>query len=165
MHPIPDPIRPGQESVWSYPRPPILQPAGHRLRIVHRGIVVADTADGFRVLETSHPPTYYFPLADVAQALLLPSAHSASWCEWKGAARYWDVAVGPDLFEAVAWSYPAPSGEFASLRDHLAFYATPFDECTVGGETARPQPGGFYGGWVTSREAGPFKGIPGSRFW
>ena len=165
MHPKPDPAGPGQESVWDYPRPPALQPAGRRIRIVHRGVVVADTAHALRVLETSHPPTYYLPPGDVAPGLLRPSPHPASWCEWKGAARYWDVAVGGDTFAAVAWSYPAPTVPFELLKDHVAFYAAPFDTCLVDAEQARPQPGGFYGGWVTSREAGPFKGVPGSRFW
>lgn len=165
MPPTPDSIGPGQESVWDYPRPPALQVAGHRIRIVHRGVTVADTIRALRVLETSHPPTYYIPPGDVAPGLLRPSAHGASWCEWKGAAHYWDVVVKGDVFRAVAWSYPTPSAPFEALRDHVAFYAAPFDACFVGDEQARPQPGGFYGGWVTSREAGPFKGVPGSRFW
>ena len=165
MHPVPDTAGPGQESVWSYPRPPALQPTPARLRIVHGGATLADTRRGFRVLETSHPPVYYFPPEDIAPGVLRPSPRGGSWCEWKGAARYWDAVVPGAVLGAVAWSYPDPSPAFAPLKDHVAFYAAPFDACLVDEEQARPQPGGFYGGWITSRQAGPFKGGPGSRFW
>lgn len=169
MHPNPDPVPPGGESVWSYPRPPALQAVAARLRIVHGGATLADTVRGFRVLETSHPPTYYFPSDDVAPGVLLASPRGGSWCEWKGAARYWDVtvpgAVPGAMLDAVAWSYPDPSAPFAGLKDHVAFYAAPFDACFVGEARASPQPGGFYGGWVTPELGGPFKGVPGSRFW
>jgi uncharacterized protein (DUF427 family) len=161
----PDPKRPGQESVWDYPRPPRLEASSRRLRIVHRGQVVADTVRGFRTLETSHPPTWYFPPGDVAMALLSRSPQRGTLCEWKGRATYWDVTVAGETLAAVAWSYAAPTPGFAALADHLAFYAAPFDEVTVDGERVVPQPGGFYGGWITSDLAGPFKGVPGSQFW
>ena len=161
----PDPVQPGQESVWDYPRPPRLEPASKRLRIVHQGITLADTVAGFRTLETSHPPTYYFPPTDIDMARLTPSAQRGSFCEWKGVATYWDISIGGDTLFGTGWSYPDPTLPFAALRDHIAFYAAPFDEVTVGDERARPQPGGFYGGWITSDLAGPFKGIPGSQFW
>ncbi len=164
MTPRPEPAGPGQESVWRYPRPAIAEPCARRLRIVHHGLVVADTSRGVRTLETSHPPTYYFPPQDVDARLIRP-APGRSLCEWKGAARYYDVVVQDEALAGAAWSYPAPTPPFASLRDHLAFYAAPFDLCTVDGEPVTPQPGGFYGGWITSREAGPFKGVPGSRLW
>jgi len=134
------------------------------LSIAHRGVTVAETVRGVRTLETSHPPTYYFPREDV-QAGLRRSVEAGSFCEWKGWATYFDVEVGDGLLRSAAWSYPAPTETFASLKDHVAFYAAPFDLCTVDGEPVTPQPGGFYGGWITSREAGPFKGVPGSRFW
>lgn len=162
--PTPDPRAPGQESVWAYPRPAIAEPTPRRLQIVHRGVVVADTAAGVRTLETSHPPTYYFPRQDVAASVLRPNPQR-SFCEWKGWASYFDVLVAGEVMAQAAWSYHAPTAGFALLKDHLAFYAAPFDACTVDGERVTPQPGGFYGGWVTSREAGPFKGVPGSRFW
>ena len=162
---IPDPVLPGQESVWDYPRPPRLEPTPRRLRIVHRGVTIADTMRGLRTLETSHPPTYYLPLADIAMALLWPSSQHGSFCEWKGRATYWDVVVGGDILAGVGWSYANPTPGFAALRDHIAFYAAPFDAVWVDGERARPQPGGFYGGWITSDLAGPFKGVPGSQFW
>ena len=160
----PDPVHEGQESVWSYPRPAISEPTPRRLRIVHRGAVLADTTRGVRTLETSHPPTYYFPPANIADGVLRPSARR-SLCEWKGQAAYFDVLAAAELFRESAWSYPSPTRVFESLRDHVAFYAAPFDGCFVDGERVTPQPGGFYGGWITSREAGPFKGAPGSRFW
>ena len=164
MRPRPDPARPGQESVWSYPRPAIAQPTDARIMIEHRGIVVASTRNAVRTLETSHPPSYYIPPADIAPGILRRAAGS-SFCEWKGAATYWDVVIGDVVLPQVGWSYANPSPAFASLRDHVAFYAAPFDRCSVDGETVVPQPGDFYGGWITSALAGPFKGIPGSRGW
>jgi uncharacterized protein (DUF427 family) len=160
----PDTVRPGQESVWRYPRPAVAEPTARRLTIVHRGVVVADTLHGVRTLETSHPPTYYFPPGDIAPSVLRPSPRT-SFCEWKGHAAYWSVRVGDELFEDAAWSYPAPNHDFAILKDYVAFYAAPFEACAVDGEPVTPQPGGFYGGWITSHVAGPFKGVPGSRFW
>lgn len=163
-HPAPDPVHSGQESVWDYPRPAIAEPTPRHLRIIHKGIVLAETRAAWRTLETSHPPTYYFPQSDIAMAHLVPNP-ARSICEWKGQAVYWDVTIGGERLEAAGWSYPSPTAPFAGIRDHIAFYAAPFDEVTIDGECVRPQPGGFYGGWITSREAGPFKGIPGSRFW
>jgi len=160
----PDRPAPGQESVWAYPRPAIAEPTPRRLQIVHRGVTLADTARGVRTLETSHPPTYYFPREDVDAAVLRPHPQR-SFCEWKGWASYFDVVVAGEIIPAAAWSYAAPTANFVILQDHVAFYAAPFDACTVDGERVTPQPGGFYGGWATSREAGPFKGVPGSRFW
>ncbi|TRW18296.1 DUF427 domain-containing protein [Glacieibacterium frigidum] len=160
----PDPVRPGQRSVWDFPRPPAIEPEPRRLEIVHRGQVIAATSASFRTLETSHPPTYYFPPGSVTPGVLQRAAQS-SFCEWKGHAVYFDVVAGGEVLPGVAWSYPAPTAAFEALRDHLAFYAAPFDACTVGGKRVTPQPGGFYGGWITSDLAGPFKGVPGSRFW
>jgi uncharacterized protein (DUF427 family) len=159
-----DPQHPGQESVWDYPRPPIAEPCGKRVAIVHRGITIADTVSAIRTLETSHPPTYYLPPADVLMSALDP-VDGISFCEWKGHARYFDVIVEGQRLVKAAWSYPAPTVGFAALRDHLAFYAEQFDACYVGGERVTPQPGGFYGGWITADLSGPFKGVLGSRFW
>ncbi len=160
----PDPVRSGQTSVWSYPRPPVAEPEPRHIEIVHHGITVASTTAAIRTLETSHPPTYYLPPADIAPGLLQPSGQR-SFCEWKGFAVYFDVVVAGVTLTDVAWSYPTPSAAFATLREHVAFYAAPFDTCLVGGEQVTPQPGGFYGGWITADLAGPFKGVPGSRFW
>jgi len=159
-----DPVIAGQESVWDHPRPAIAEPCSSTLQIVHHGITVAATQRAVRTLETSHPPTYYFPPDDVDMLLLHPAA-GGSFCEWKGQARYFDVIVAGERIAGVAWTYRDPTPGFASLRDYIAFYAAPFDTCTVDGERVTPQPGGFYGGWITRALAGPFKGIPGSRFW
>ncbi|MGO1304279.1 MAG: DUF427 domain-containing protein [Sphingomonas parapaucimobilis] len=162
--PQPDPVGPGQESVWTYPRPAIAEPSPRHVRIAHRGIVIADTRAAVRTLETSHPPSWYLPPADIDQGVLR-RADRRSFCEWKGEAIYWHVTLGETVLRDVAWSYPNPMPGFAILRDHLAFYAGAFDHCTVDGEQVRPQPGGFYGGWITADLAGPFKGVPGSMGW
>lgn len=164
MHPTPDPARAGQESVWNFPRPAIAEQSVSHLKIVHRGVTVAETRRGVRTLETSHPPSYYFPREDVAMALFSRS-ENRSFCEWKGEASYFDILVRGEVLRAVAWSYQHPTASFLMLRDHIAFYVAPFESCSVDGEKAVPQPGEFYGGWITSKFAGPFKGIPGSRFW
>lgn len=163
-HPEPDPVLPGQESVWDYPRPPVAEPTSRQIRIVHLGVVLAETKAAWRTLETSHPPTYYISQADIAMAHLAANP-ARSLCEWKGQAVYWDVIVGDERLTGVGWSYPSPTPSFAPLREHIAFYAGPFERVEVDGEQVTPQPGGFYGGWITRAEAGPFKGVPGSRFW
>jgi uncharacterized protein (DUF427 family) len=164
MRPRPDPAAAGQESVWSFPRPARAEPSVARIVIAHAGLIVADTRASIRTLETSHPPSYYIPPAAIAPGVLR-RATGGSFCEWKGAAIYWDVVIGDTVLPRVGWSYPSPSQGFAVLRDHVAFYAGPFDRCSVDGETVLPQPGNFYGGWITSRLAGPFKGVPGSQGW
>ena len=152
------------ENVWDYPRPPALQPVDLPVRIAFAGRLIAHTNAALRVLETSHPPVYYLP-RDAFTGCILEPAGGQSFCEWKGVARYWSLRVGTRVAERVAWSYPAPSPAFEALRDHLAVYAGPMDQCRVGDEVATPQPGGFYGGWVTSWVRGPFKGGPGSAGW
>ena len=164
MRPRAEPAGPGQESVWSYPRPAVAERSKRHVRIEHASVVVADTCSPVRVLETSHPPGWYVPSGDVDAALLRPSDRR-SFCEWKGHAVYWHLELVGEVIRDVAWSYPDPTPAFASLRDHLAFYAGPLDFCSVDGERVRPQPGGFYGGWITPDLAGPFKGVPGSTGW
>jgi uncharacterized protein (DUF427 family) len=164
MHPKPDPPRPGQESVWDYPRPAVAEGSSAHLKVVFAGVTVAETRAGVRTLETSHPPTWYFPPESVAAGVLVPAAGS-SMCEWKGRARYFDVVAGGRRAEAAAWSYPAPTEPFRALAGYVAFYAAKMDACCVDGERVTPQPGGFYGGWVTSKLAGPFKGGPGTMGW
>jgi uncharacterized protein (DUF427 family) len=159
---------PGQESVWDYPRPPRLERSTEHVVVELGGVVVADTRRALRVLETSHPPTYYLPVDDVAAGALRPAAGS-SWCEWKGAATYLDVVGGtpdaPVVAEGAAWTYPRPAAAYADLAGHVSLYPGRMDRCTVDGEPVRAQDGGFYGGWATSRVVGPFKGGPGSRGW
>ncbi|MEL6530174.1 MAG: DUF427 domain-containing protein [Pseudomonadota bacterium] len=163
-HPEPDPVGPGQESVWDYPRPAIAEPTNRRIQIIHQGIALVDSQSAWRTLETSHPPTYYIPQSDIAMEHLQPNARR-TMCEWKGQANHWDIVIGNDRLEAAAWSYPSPTAPFAAVKDYLAFYPDPLDQCLVDGETITPQPGSFYGGWISQYEAGPFKGISGSWFW
>ena len=156
---------PGQESVWDYPRPPRVDSSGEHVLVRFGGAVVCDTRAPIRVLETSHPPTYYLPVADFASGALRP-AEGRSLCEWKGWAAYFDVVGGDGrVAEAAAWGYPEPLPGFEPLRDHVAVYAAEMDACLVEGELVEPQPGAFYGGWITSRVVGPFKGVPGSMGW
>jgi uncharacterized protein (DUF427 family) len=164
MRPEPLPAGPGQESVWDYPRPPRLERSTRRVRVVFAGVVVAETTRAWRVLETSHPPTWYVPREDVTSGCLRPAA-GGSFCEWKGGAVYFDVVAGGRVAPRAAWSYPDPTPAFAPIRDAVAFYATALDACTVDGQPVTPQPGGFYGGWITPDVVGPFKGEPGSRGW
>jgi len=126
--------------------------------------VVADSTRALRVLETAGPPVYYVPLADVRTELLRPTGHT-SVCEWKGLARYHSLALPGREIANAAWSYPEPNPDYEAIRDHFAFYASRVDEAWVGDERATPQPGGFYGGGITSRVVGPFKGGPGSFGW
>ncbi|MFM7151306.1 MAG: DUF427 domain-containing protein [Gemmataceae bacterium] len=164
MHPTKIMPGPGQESVWDYPRPPRLEATTRHLLIRFADEVLAQTLRGFRVLETSHPPVYYFPLEDIRREFLLPSTRS-SFCEWKGEAQYWSVSVHGKILRDVAWFYPRPTPAFLPIKNYVAFYAGPMDGCFVDGEKVTPQPGGFYGGWITSDLVGPFKGGPGSMGW
>lgn len=155
---------PGQESVWDYPRPPRIEDSSKAVKVVFNGQVIADTRRAKRVLETSHPPVYYIPLADVREEYLVRTARS-SFCEWKGTASYYTVRVGDREAGDSAWYYPAPSAAFAAIRDYIAFYPGRMEACSVDGERVRSQPGDFYGGWITSEITGPFKGAPGTFGW
>ncbi len=155
---------PGQESVWDYPRPPVVVPTSEHVVIVHRGVTIADTRQALRVLETSQPPAYYLPPADVAMDHLFRTRHR-TFCEWKGAASYWAVQVGDEVVYDAAWAYLQPSTPFRAITGHLAFYAQKVDECWVDGERVQANPGAFYGGWITAKVVGPFKGDPGTELW
>ena len=128
------------------------------------GRIIAETERGLRVLETSHPPTYYFPPDDIVPSALRP-ADGGSLCEWKGGARYFDVVSGGAVARQAAWAYPNPTAAFRRLRNHVAFYVSAMDSCWVDDEQASAQEGGFYGGWITSHVSGPFKGLPGTGMW
>lgn len=164
MRPQPIPPKPGQESVWDYPRPPRLEDAGVHIVIRLAGTIVAETDDALRVLETSHPPTYYLPEAAFAAGALVPT-EGASMCEWKGRAAYADVRALGHTVARAAWTYPTPNAGFERLRGHWAVMPGAPLHCTVDGEEVVPQEGGFYGGWITSTVVGPFKGGPGSMGW
>jgi uncharacterized protein (DUF427 family) len=154
----------GQESVWDYPRPPHLELSGKPIQIVFNNAIIADTNKAYRVLETSHPPVYYLPPQDV-KLEYLQSTSQQSFCEWKGWAKYYSLIVGDKEVINVAWSYPEPTSSFAAIKDYIAFYAGPMDACYVNGEKVIPQPGSFYGGWITSDVVGPFKGEKGTWGW
>jgi uncharacterized protein (DUF427 family) len=155
---------PGQESVWDYPRPPRLEEIDRHIRIVFNGVTMVDTRHAWRVLETSHPPVYYIPPADIRMQYLA-RADGTSWCEWKGQAIYYTLTVQDKQVEKAAWSYPHPTSDFKPIKDYLAFYAGPIDGCYIDDEKVTAQPGGFYGGWITADIVGPFKGEAGSRGW
>ena len=165
MPPAPILPAPGQESVWDYPRPPRLEPVAKHIQIVFNGVTIADTTGAYRVLETSHPPTYYLPPADIQMQYVFPVPGASSLCEWKGQAGYVTLRVGDKEAARVGWRYSNPTPAFAPIKDLIAFYAAPMDACFVDGERVTPQPGGFYGGWVTSDIVGSFKGEPGTMGW
>jgi len=152
------------ESVWDYPRPPAVTLCERTVRIELGGVVIAESGRALRVLETSHPPTLYLPLDDVAAGVLAPAAGS-SFCEFKGRAVYFDVAAGGRVAERAAWHYPEPDPAYAALLGHVSFYPGRMDACWLGEERIRAQAGDFYGGWITADLAGPFKGPPGTRGW
>ncbi|MER0240376.1 DUF427 domain-containing protein [Fulvimarina sp. MAC8] len=162
--PEPGPVSPGQESVWDFPRPARIEPVTSRLKVEFAGRVIAETVNGYRAIETSHPPSYYFPRSDVDAGLLRP-ASKRTLCEWKGGAAYFDLVAGTLVSQDAAWSYPDPVRDFAPIAGYLAFYPARVDACFVDGERVAPQEGKFYGGWITSKVAGPFKGPPGTEGW
>jgi uncharacterized protein (DUF427 family) len=156
--------RSAKESVWDYPRPPKVEPSVRHVVVEFAGVTMADTRRAVRVLETSHPPVYYIAPEDVAgQYLILGGRHT--FCEFKGVASYYDLAVGERRVAEVAWTYLEPSPGYESIRGYLAFYPGKMDACFVDSEKVRAQAGDFYGGWVTSDIVGPFKGEPGSEGW
>lgn len=155
---------PGQTSVWDYPRPPRVEAVPQRVRVEFGGRVIADSHAALRVCETASPPTYYVPLADVDAECLVRSQRG-SFCEWKGAAHYFSLEVDGRRSPDAAWGYASPSAGFEALRDHVAFYASRVDACWVGDDRVTPQPGRFYGGWITPDLVGPFKGEPGTEGW
>lgn len=154
----------GQESVWDYPRPPAVEPITQNLRIVFNGELIAETNKSYRVLETSHPPTYYLPISAFRKDTIFDGSLSTA-CEFKGISFYYDIKVGDKLALNAAWGYPTPKGKFKVLRDHTAVYAHKMDACYVGDEKVRAQEGDFYGGWITSKVVGPFKGAKGTWGW
>lgn len=145
------------ESIWDYPRPPRLERSHRHITVEFAGEIIAETDRALRVLETSHPPTYYIPPEDVRMEFLESSKHT-TFCEFKGTATYYHVEVDEERAENAAWTYPSPARSFDDLTDYLAFYPAKMDQCTVDGEDVAAQEGGFYGGWITSDLEGPFKG-------
>ena len=158
------PPGPGQESVWDYPRPPRVEPVAKRVRVVFNGETIADTTRAYRVLETSHPPTYYLPRDDIRVEALVPIARQ-TFCEFKGQASYFDVRVGNQIAKAAAWTYRTPAPGYEAIAEHVAFYPSRMGACYVDEERVEAQPGDFYGGWITRDIVGPFKGSPGTAGW
>lgn len=154
----------GQESVWDYPRPPRVEATEQHVQVIFDGVIVADTRRAKRVLETSHPPTYYIPPEDVKLEYLVRTSQQTQ-CEFKGTAIYYHIRVGDKSVSNIAWSYPSPTPGFAAIQDHLAFYPSKMDACLVDGELVQAQDGDFYGGWITKNIVGPFKGGPGTWGW
>ena len=152
------------ENVWDYPRPPRLEAISDRLTVKRGDVVLADASGGFRILETSHPPTYYLP-PDAVNFGALEKLSGETLCEWKGRATYWGLRNGKRSGARAAWAYPNPTRPMADIKDHVAFYCTHEVDCFVAGEQAKPQDGDFYGGWVTSWISGDMKGRPGTLHW
>ena len=148
-------------SVWDFPRPPAVEPCQRVVSVELGGRVVAISDRALQVLETSHPPVVYVPLADVADGVLEPSGQRTTWCEFKGHAHYYDAGGR----RAVAWGYDDPSPGYEALAGHVAFYPGRVDACWLGDERVQAQDGDFYGGWITADVTGPFKGGPGTLGW
>ena len=162
--PVPEPPGPGQESAWDYPRPPRVEPSHERVEVWLGEVRIAASTRSLRVLETSHPPTYYLPVDDFQPGALL-ATEGSSWCEFKGRATYFDVHGADAVAPRAAWTYPTPSPGFERIAGYVAVMPGAMQRCTVDGEVVRAQEGGFYGGWITARVVGPFKGGPGSWGW
>ena len=155
---------PGQESVWDYPRPPKIESFNGHIRIVHQGTIIYDHNRAFRILETSHPPTYYLPLEHFIKGVIQENPAS-SYCEFKGRASYFDVISNGKRTTKAAWGYANPNVAYADIKGHISIYASKMERCLVNDEEVLSQQGDFYGGWITSNIVGPFKGAPGTWGW
>ncbi|MGK7938103.1 MAG: DUF427 domain-containing protein [Xenococcaceae cyanobacterium] len=156
--------KPGQESVWDYPRPPRLESSPKKIQVVFNEIIIAESQNTYRVLETSHPPVYYIPPEDI-RLEYLSKTERQSYCEWKGVAGYYTLTVGERTEVNTAWFYPNPTETFTPIQNYVAFYPSRMDACYVDGEKVQSQPGDFYGGWITKDIVGPFKGGAGTWGW
>ena len=159
-----DRVAEGQESVWDYPRPPRIEDCASRVRIIFQGATIVDSTGTKRILETSHPPVYYIAPEDINTNYLVESPHR-TFCEWKGVARYYSLSADGICVENAAWYYPQPTKAFTGLKDYVAFYPSRVEACYVDDEQVEAQEGDFYGGWITSKIVGPFKGAPGTFGW
>ena len=165
----PEPVAEGEESVWSFPRPPLVEPVHEVLRVEFAGQVIAETTKGHRICETASAPCYFFPPEDVKMAFIQAIPGQSTMCEWKGIASYFDVTLGSETSHKAAFSYPDPIDDlgqgFRDIPGHLCFYASRVDAAFIGDEQVTPQPGEFYAGWVTRALKGPIKGEPGTGHW
>lgn len=151
----------GQESVWDYPRPARREPTSRLPVVICGGEAIAQTCQGYRVLETSHPPGYDIPTRDWRDGALSPAA-GASLCEWKGRARYFDVRAGDSTAPTAASGDPEPTPRFAAIADCVSGYPGLMGRREI---MVIPQPGGVYGGWITPDIVGPCKGNAGPWGW
>jgi uncharacterized protein (DUF427 family) len=156
--------KPGQESVWDYPRPPRIEDFNKHIKVIFNNLLIADTSRAKRILETSGPPVYYIPPTDIKMAHLIATRKN-TFCEWKGIASYYTVVVSDKRAENAAWFYTKPTSGYESIKDYVAFYPQKMDACYLDGELVKPQSGSFYGGWIISEIVGPFKGEPGTEGW
>lgn len=155
---------PGQESVWDYPRPPGLESISSYLRIIFAGVLIAESRQAIKIVETSCPPVYYVPPEHIHMQYM-EKVRGGTLCEWKGLAQYWSICVGKIVVEPAAWSYPDPEAAYSTIRDYLAFYPSKMDACMIDSQIAVPQESDYYGGWITPNVVGPFKGAPGTEEW
>lgn len=166
--PAPEPVGPGEESVWDFPRPPLPEAVSKRIIVEFAGETIADTTGAWRIVETAGAPVYYLPPADVAISYLMET-DDISVCEWKGAAIYYDIKVGDRVSRQAAFAYPDPLDDlgqgYARISKYFGFYAGRVDRATIDGEPVSPQPGGLFAGWVTKSLKGPIKGAPGTGHW
>ncbi len=160
-----EPVGPGEESVWDYPRPPRLEDTSKHIEVIFNGVKIADTQRAKRVLETAGPPVYYIPADDVRLEEHFTLTERSTFCEFKGNASYYTISVGDKTAPNAAWTYLDPTPSFEPIRGYVAIYPASMDACLVDGELAQPQPGRYYGGWITHEIKGPFKGSPGSQGW
>ena len=160
-----EPVGPGEESVWDYPRPPRLEDSARHIEVIFNGIKIADSRRAKRVLETASPPVYYIPAEDVKLQEYFTPTDRSTFCEFKGHASYYTITVGDKSAPNAAWAYLDPTLPFQEIIGYVAVYPTPMDACLVDGEVVQPQPGRYYGGWITHEIKGPFKGSPGSQGW
>ena len=161
---IREPVGPGEESVWDYPRPPRVEDTDRHIEVLFSGVKIADSRRAKRVLETAGAPVYYIPRDDVKMEYFAETSRS-TYCEWKGSASYYTITVGEKTAHNAAWTYLTPLPTFREIAGYIAVYPALMDACMVDGEVVTPQPGRYYGGWVTHEIKGPIKGEPGSEGW
>jgi uncharacterized protein (DUF427 family) len=143
-----------REDIREYPRPPRTESSSEHIIIEFAGEVIADTRRAIRVLETGHPPSYYLPPEDVRVEFLERVPNLSTFCEWKGIANYYSIRVGDRTSDEAGWCYADPAPDYREIRHFISFYPGRVDRITVDGEVVRPEPGDYYGGWITSRIVG-----------
>ncbi len=152
------------EKVWNYPRPAVCEPFKGSIEVIYNNELLVKTKDAIRILETSHPPTYYIPNEDILISRLKKNTHT-SFCEWKGVANYYDYIYNDECINNIGWYYSKPYYKFLSIKNFVSFYASKVDKCFVNKKEVLKQEGDFYGGWITDNLIGPFKGGAGTEEW